>query len=308
MGDIRILDPRYATASEFKHHQSRPWPSSSASSSMYRNHHHHHHHHQQSNSRSAASSFCYRPLPLDNLHQWISPQEYNYVTASANGRLPGSIPNNSNKSTDYYYLTPLYRNSLGVPIQPPPQALQVSAVPPLPLPPSHHHHHHHPNSTMPPKMLMMQDRHNHHHGHHHRPSRNRSTKSSGSIGLEGRHSVPPCTCAIGRTRSLEDVRSEFSEWEEYSNVNGNRIARSSPKSNGMMMVKGYPGRRSMENLLEVDDDDRCVRSSPRVVRINNDENKSGKRRGSYMVRKIWFCCLQKESSRIFGLPFEYIIL
>ena len=213
MGDIRILDPRFGA--DLKHHH-RPWPS------VYRNH---------PPPASRPPSFCYRPVPLDTLTQWMGPpmpnahHDYNYVR-------------NPNKSAnDYYYLTPMYRNALPAPVQ------------------------------LPPSGMMMLDGHH----HHQRPSRQRSTKSSGSTG--GRHSVPPCTCSVGRTRSLEDVRSEMSEWEEYSDMNGNRVARGSPKSNGMNKINA---RRSMENLLEVEVEDkppRCTRNDKPIRR----------RAGSYMV-------------------------
>lgn len=202
---------------------------------------------------SRGPSFCYRPMPpLDTIpHQWMSPManhEYNY------GRMPAGA--GSSKGGDYYYLTPLYRNALPAPA---PQALPASY-------------------QIPPSPRMVMDQH-----HHQRPSRNRSTKSSGSAGM-GRHSVPPCTCAVGRTRSLEDVRSEMSEWEEYSDMNGNRI-RTSPKNN---VSKSRNGRRSMENLLEVDDDQEGgFPNGNKPPRHRNDrilDSKPGKRRGSYMVR------------------------
>ncbi|OXU28072.1 hypothetical protein TSAR_000155 [Trichomalopsis sarcophagae] len=240
MGDIRILDPRFGA--DMKHH--RPWPS------VYRNSH----------SSSRGPSFCYRPMPMDTLTQWMSPvpsHDYNYVPA----RVPGSGPN---KGGDYYYLTPLYRNAIA---PPPAQALPGFQVP-APV-------------AVSPRMMMLEQ------GggqqlHNHRPSRNRSTKSSGSAGMGGgRHSVPPCTCAVGRTRSLEDVRSEVSEWEEYNDMNGNRM-RTSPKSNGMS--KGHHGRRSMENLLEVDveENGRGFDNSMKPPRGHRVNEKSGKRRGSYM--------------------------
>lgn len=200
---------------------------------------------------SRGPSFCYRPMPpMEALPphphpQWIPNHEFNYGRGGAG----------SSKGGDYYYLTPLYRNALPAPA---PQALPAAYQ----IPPS-------------PRMIV---------DHHQRPSRNRSTKSSGSAGM-GRHSVPPCTCAVGRTRSLEDVRSEMSEWEEYSDMNGNRV-RSSPKHNGVS--KSRNGRRSMENLLEVDVDHdvgfQNGHKSPRHRHERILDNKPGKRRGSYMVR------------------------
>ena len=243
MGDIRILDPRFGA--DMKHH--RPWPS------IYRNH-----------SASRGPSFCYRPMPMDTLTQWVSPManhEYNYVPA----RVPGS---GSNKGGDYYYLTPMYRNALP---PPPPQAMPGFQVP-------------NPVAVSPRMMMVDQQQHQNQH-HYHRPSRNRSTKSSGSAGMGGRHSVPPCTCVVGRTRSLEDVRSEISEWEEYCDVNGNRL-RASPKSNGISKANG---RRSMENLLEVDVEEggRGFENGMKPLRNGRIHDKPGKRRGSYMVRAVF---------------------
>lgn len=216
------MDPRF----DLK--QSRPWPP------MYRNH-----------PTSRGPSFCYRPMPLDAMGQWMAPHlaDYNYVPA----RISAS---NSNKGRDYYYLAPLYRNGI-----PPPQAMSPLQLSPV---------------AVSPRMMMME------------PPRGRA-KSSGGL---CRSSVPPCTCSAGRTRSLEDVRSEVSEWEDYHDENGNHLQRKSPK-NGVCRQT----RRSMENLLDVETaeqhelnnfDERVGRSCRK-----QDEKKSekpGRRRGSYMVR------------------------
>ncbi|KAG7189547.1 hypothetical protein KM043_017236 [Ampulex compressa] len=228
MGDIRVLDPRMDPRFELK--QPRPWPP------MYRNH-----------PASRGPSFCYRPVPLDTLTQWIAPHipDYNYVPA----RISGANPN---KGRDYYYLAPLYRNAMP---PPPPQAMSPLQVSPV---------------GVSPRMMMVE-----------RPRAR--AKSSGGL---CRSSIPACTCSVGRTRSLEDVRSEVSEWEDYHDENGNRLQRNSPKS--------VPGcrqtRRSMENLLDVEASEKhglgtferadkgCRRSEERR------SEKPGKRRGSYMVR------------------------
>lgn len=225
MGDIRVLDPRVDPRFDLKQH--RPWPP------MYRNH-----------SSNRPPSYCYRPVPLDTLAQWITPHipDYNYV--------PTRVNPNPNKSRDYYYLTPLYRNALPPPPQPMPP-LQVSSVP------------------MPPGMMIME-----------RP-RGRA-KSSGGI---TRNSLPPCTCAVGRTRSLEDVRSEVSEWEDYHDENGNHLQRNSPKSVNACRQT----RRSMENLLDADVEERRGQSTfERINKIckkpeERRNDKPGRRRGSYMV-------------------------
>ncbi|XP_029160701.1 WD repeat-containing protein 47 isoform X5 [Nylanderia fulva] len=222
MGDIRVLDPRMDPRFDLKH---RPWPP------MYRNH-----------PNSRAPSYCYRPVPLDTLTQWITPHipDYNYVPAPR-------IPGNPNKARDYYYLAPLYRNAM----PPPPQAMSPVAMPPPP----------------PPGVMMME-----------RP-RGRA-KSSGGL---ARSSAPPCTCAIGRTRSLEDVRSEMSEWEDYHDENGNHLQRNSPKSVNVCRQV----RRSMENLLDVDTEERALNTFERIGKIcrrseERRNDKSGKRRGSYL--------------------------
>ncbi|XP_051172147.1 WD repeat-containing protein 47 isoform X6 [Leptopilina boulardi] len=227
MGDIRILDPRMDPrfGIDNKH---RPWPP------LYR-----------SPASSRGPSFCYRPVPMETLTQWITPvPEYNYV--------PARMPSNScNKGRDYYYLTPLYRNAMPPPAQ---------AMPPMQI----------SQMGMQPRLMLME-----------RP-RTRA-KSSGGSGGGGKGSAPPCTCSVGRTRSLEDVRSEISEWEEYHDENGNRI-RTSPK-NGVTKCN----RRSMENLLEVEGDESCLNGTGKSGKSNNkkiDERRSekcpGKRRGSYM--------------------------
>ncbi|XP_072757529.1 WD repeat-containing protein 47 isoform X5 [Anoplolepis gracilipes] len=226
MGDIRVLDPRMDPRFELKQH--RPWPP------MYRNH-----------PNSRAPSYCYRPVPLDTLAQWITPHipDYNYMPAPR-------ITGNPNKSRDYYYLAPLYRNAM----PPPPQAMSPLQVSPVAMPP-----------PPPPGMMMME--------------RRGRAKSSGGL----RSNVPPCTCAIGRTRSLEDVRSEMSEWDDYHDENGNHLQRNSPKSvNACRQI-----RRSMENLLDVDTEDRVLNTFERISKIcrrpeERRNDKSGKRRGSYM--------------------------
>ncbi|XP_026831169.1 WD repeat-containing protein 47 isoform X4 [Ooceraea biroi] len=224
MGDIRVLDPRIDPRFDLKQH--RPWPP------MYRNH-----------PNGRAPSYCYRPVPLDTLAQWITPHipDYNYVPAPR-------IPANPNKSRDYYYLAPLYRNAM----PPPPPAMSPLQVSPVAMP--------------PPGMMMME-----------RP-RGRA-KSSGGL----TRSVPPCTCAVGRTRSLEDVRSEVSEWDDYHDENGNHLQRNSPKGvNACRQV-----RRSMENLLDVDAEERALNTFERVGKFcrkseERKNDKSAKRRGSYM--------------------------
>ncbi|EFN71353.1 WD repeat-containing protein 47 [Camponotus floridanus] len=227
MGDIRVLDPRMDPRFELKQH--RPWPP------MYRNH-----------PNGRAPSYCYRPVPLDTLAQWITPHipDYNYVPAPR-------IAGNPNKSRDYYYLAPLYRNAM----PPPPQAMSPLQVSPVAMPP-----------PPPPGMMMME-----------RP-RGRA-KSSGGL----TRSVPPCTCTVGRTRSLEDVRSEMSEWDDYHDENGNHLQRNSPKSVNVCRQV----RRSMENLLDVDTEERALNTFERIGKIcrrseERRNDKSGKRRGSYM--------------------------
>lgn len=228
MGDIRVLDPRMDPRFDLKQH--RPWPP------MYRNH----------PNGGRAPSYCYRPMPLDTLAQWITPHipDYNYM--------PARIAPNLNKSRDYYYLAPLYRNAMPPPPQPLPPALQVSPV------------------ALPPGMMMME-----------RP-RGRA-KSSGGL---TRSSMPPCTCAVGRTRSLEDVRSEVSEWDDYHDENGNHLQRSSPKGVGAYR---QTTRRSMENLLDVDAEERALNTFERLAKVcrkseERRNDKHGRRRGSYMVR------------------------
>lgn len=226
------MDPRF----ELKQH--RPWPP------MYRNH--------PVNGRGAPT-YCYRPVPLDTLAQWITPHipEYNYMPAP---RMPG----NPNKSRDYYYLAPLYRNAMPPP--PPPQPMTPLQVSPVAIP--------------PPGMMLME-----------RPRGGRAKSSGGPT-----RSVPPCTCAVGRTRSLEDVRSEVSEWDDYHDENGNRLQRSSPK--GANVCRQV--RRSMENLLDVDAEERTLNTFERVGKFckRSDERrndaKSARQRGSYMVRAG--CC------------------
>lgn len=225
MGDIRVLDPRMDPRFDLKQH--RPWPP------MYRNH-----------PNQRAPSYCYRPVPLDTLAQWITPHipDYNYVPAPR-------IAGNPNKSRDYYYLAPLYRNAM----PPPPQAMSALQVSPMPPPPA--------------GMMLME-----------RP-RGRA-KSSGGL----TRSVPPCTCAVGRTRSLEDVRSEMSEWDDYHDENGNHLRRNSPKSVNVCRQI----RRSMENLLDVDAEERALNTFERIGKVcrrseERRNDKSGKRRGSYMV-------------------------
>lgn len=228
MGDIRVLDPRMDPRFDLK--QSRPWPP------MYRSH-----------PASRGPSFCYRPLPMDAMTQWMTPHmaDYNYVQA----RMGGS---NTSKGRDYYYLTPLYRNAM-----PPPQAMSPLQVPPV---------------AVSPRMMMMGPQ-----------SR---TKSSGGL---CRSTVPPCTCSVGRTRSLEDVRSEASEWEDYHDENGNHLQRKSPKNGGV----SKQARRSMENLLDVETSE--LQEQTTFERNGKgckktDERRSerpGRRRGSYMVCLIF---------------------
>lgn len=227
MGDIRVLDPRMDPRFDLK--QSRPWPP------MYRSH-----------PATRGPSFCYRPMPMDAMTQWVTPHiaDYNYVPT----RISAS---NSNKGRDYYYLAPLYRNAI-----PPPQAMSPLQVPPV---------------AVSPRMMMMEPR-------------NR-TKNSGGL---CRSSVPPCTCSVGRTRSLEDVRSEVSEWEDYHDENGNHLQRKSPKNGGACRQV----RRSMENLLDVETAEQHeLNTFERIGRTcrKPDERRNerpGRRRGSYMV--CWF--------------------
>ena len=224
MGDIRILDPRMDPrfVGDPKH---RPWPT------VYRNH-----------PTSRGPSFCYRPIPIETLTQWVSPHvashEYNYMQQRI-----------GTKGRDYYYLAPMYRNAM----PPPPPALTGLQVPPV---------------AIGPRMMIME--------------KPRSRTKSSSNGA-GRSSVPPCTCSVGRTRSLEDVRSEMSEWEEYNDENGNRV-----KAGSKNRLRHT--RRSMENLLEVEN--QCGANYNGLVkspngRVNKDDDrrndKCTRRRGSYMV-------------------------
>lgn len=212
MGDLRIMDPRMDP--RFTDAKHRGWPP------MYRT------------PPSRGPSFCYRPVPVEPMPQWIPQHDYNYFPAP---RMP------QNKGRDYYYLTPLYRNAM------PPPPIQIPAM------------------GISPKMMVMQDG----------GVRGRTRGSSG----QGRHSVPPCTCSVGRTRSLEDVRSEVSEWEEYNDENGNNLP---------VIKNGLHGRRSMENLLDVDGREKFDKSGKldRIDESNDKVNgiKSPRRRGSYMVR------------------------
>ncbi|XP_043248916.1 WD repeat-containing protein 47 isoform X3 [Colletes gigas] len=224
MGDIRVLDPRMDPRFDLK--QTRPWPP------MYRNH-----------PTSRGPSFCYRPVPLDAMAQWMTPHmaDYNYLPA----RVGSSNPN---KGRDYYYLAPLYRNAM-----PPPQALSPLQVSPV---------------ACTPRMMMME------------PHRGRAKSSGGHC----RSTAPPCTCSVGRTRSLEDVRSEVSEWEDCHDENGNHLQRKSSKNGGVYRQV----RRSMENLLDVDaNEPHEMTTFERIGRgcRKQDEKKNekpGKRRGSYM--------------------------
>lgn len=221
-----MLDPRMDPRFDLK--QSRPWPP------MYRNH-----------PTSRGPSFCYRPVPLDAMAQWMTPHlpDYNYMPA----RLGGSNPN---KGRDYYYLAPLYRNGI-----PPPQGISPLQMSPV---------------AVSPRMMMME------------APRGRAKSSGGHC----RSSVPPCTCSVGRTRSLEDVRSEVSEWEDFHDENGNHLQRKSPKN----AASYRQVRRSMENLLDVESAEQREPSTfERVARScrkpdDKKNDKSGKRRGSYMVR------------------------
>ncbi|XP_017881854.1 uncharacterized protein LOC108625981 [Ceratina calcarata] len=229
MGDIRVLDPRMDPRLDMK--QPRPWPP------MYRSH------------PARGPSFCYRPMPLEAMAQWMAPHmpDYNYV--------PARMSANSNKGRDYYYLAPLYRNAM-----PPPQAMSPLQVPPV---------------AVSPRMMIMEPR-----------SR---TKSSGG---HCRSSAPPCTCSMGRTRSLEDVRSEISEWEDFHDENGNHLQGKSSK-NGVSRQT----RRSMENLLDVETAEqhelntfeRVGRNCRKVEDRRNE--KPGRRRGSYMVCRLLYILL-----------------
>lgn len=200
-------------------------------------------------------SFCYRPVALDAMApQWIAPHVADYNYVPA--RLSAA---NSNKGRDYYYLAPLYRNAM-----PPPQPmspLQLSSV------------------AVSPRMMMMDAR--------------GRTRSSAAL-CRGNGQAPACTCSVGRTRSLEDVRSEASEWEDNQDENGNHLQRKSSKNGGMCRQ----GRRSMENLLDVETADRVhelntfdSRVGGRGCRKTEDERRNerpGRRRGSYMVCWIHF--------------------
>lgn len=143
----------------------------------------------------------------------------------------------ANKNRDYYYLTPMYRNGA------PPSPAMPLQPPPLAL----------------ASRMMIMDK-----------SRSKTKSSS-----NGRSSVPPCTCSVGRTRSLEDVRSEVSEWEEFNDENGNRV------KNSKNCFRN--SRRSMENLLEVED--QCGRKKDGTGSRERREGKNecSRRRGSYMV-------------------------
>lgn len=196
-------------------------------------------------------SFCYRPVPLDAM----APQWIPPHVAEYNYVPARMSAASSNKGRDYYYLAPLYRNAI-----PPPQPmspLQLSSV------------------AVSPRMLMMDAR--------------GRTRSSAAL---CRGNAPACTCSsVGRTRSLEDVRSEASEWEDYQDENGNHLQRKSSKNGGNMCRQG---RRSMENLLDVETTGERVHelntfdrvAGGRGCRKQEDERRNerpGRRRGSYMV-------------------------
>lgn len=222
------MDPRFG--GDPKH---RPWPA------MYRNH-----------PGSRVSSFCYRPVAIEALPQWLGPMpppppDYNY------------LPRMPNKGRDYYYLAPLYRNAMP---PPPPAAMQV---PPMGMPPN--------------RMVLME-----------RPRGNRAKSSGQSAGHISSVASPPCTCIVGRTRSLEDVRSEMSEWEDYNN-NVENDSRTPSSKNGMRN-----GRKSMENLLDVDvidGDSICYETKDKMRCCKKPEcyrkDRSSRRRGSYMVGFCW---------------------
>ncbi|XP_015608710.1 WD repeat-containing protein 47 isoform X4 [Cephus cinctus] len=191
------------------------------------------------NSPSRGPSFCYRPMLPV---EPISQWLPPHLSSHDYNYLPTRMP--GNKGRDYYYLTPLYRNAM-----PPPPAGQPLQVPAMGL---------------SPRMMLTEG------------ARTRAAKSSGG---HGRSSLPPCTCSVGRTRSLEDVRSEISEWEDYNDENGNHV------------TTGHKGRmqsrRSMENLLEVEGTrdvnfERCGKSDL-VQKFEGKRNaRLGRRRGSYM--------------------------
>ncbi|CAG5081411.1 Similar to Wdr47: WD repeat-containing protein 47 (Mus musculus) [Cotesia congregata] len=225
MGDIRILDPRMDPrfGGDFK---PRPWPA------MYRNY------------PARGPSFCYRPVPIETLTQWIAPHlphDYNYNVIP-----PGIRPKKGREmgTRDYYYLGPMYQNALPPPNGPSGPGLQMA-----------------PMTMAPPRMMLMEGK-----------SRN-GTKTSSSNGA-GRSSVP-CTCSVGRTRSLEDVRSEVVEWEEYSDENGNRV-KGNPKAHGKHT------RRSMENLLDVDNSCSTTFNRKSCGGKSRQEGRDCRRRGSYM--------------------------
>lgn len=156
-----------------------------------------------------------------------------------------------NKGRDYYYFAPMYRNA--VPMPPPGGPLQVA-----------------PMGLAPPRMMLVE-----------RPkAKGKSSREKSREPLG-----PPCTCVVGRTRSLEDVRSEVSEWEDLNNnvENGKRTANSSRT--------GIGSRKSMENLLDVDvidGDSICFEGSERRRACKKMEccggEKGSRRRGSFMVR------------------------
>lgn len=198
----------------------------------------------RSTGSSRGPSFCYRPVPV--------PLETltQWITPLPEyNYMPARIQSNtSNKGRDYYYLTPMYRNAMPPPTQ---------TLPPMQG----------PQMGMSPRLMLME-----------RP-RTRA-KSSGGI---GRNSVPPCTCAVGRARSLEDVRSEISEWDEYHDENGNRI-----KTNPKTRITRC-NRKSMENLLDANVVDSNFEGTgksgkSRKIEDRRSEKCHGKRRGSYMVR------------------------
>ncbi|KAK0177724.1 hypothetical protein PV328_001744 [Microctonus aethiopoides] len=252
MGDIRILDPRMDPrfGSDLKLH--RPWPSA-----MYRNY-----------PASRAPSFCYRPMPLDTLTQWMSPHiiphDYNYAPAPIRPKKSGR---------DYYYLAPMYQNALPPPPQSPPSTGQLGPVGTMPLQVSQ-------MAGLRPRMMLMDK------------PRNFNTKTLSSNGGPGKNSIPSCTCSIGRTRSLEDVRSDVIEWEEYNDENGNRIKSNGSNGSNVGMKNGirYNTRRSMENLLEVDDycatncgQERTNSGGRKFIKQQEDINRNcSRRRGSYM--------------------------
>ncbi|XP_034839253.1 WD repeat-containing protein 47 isoform X3 [Maniola hyperantus] len=170
-------------------------------------------------SRQAQPNFYFRPPdPMDPRNFKTSSSKVStYSDFSAMSAY-------SNKSRDYYFLSPSYR-SAGAPTPSNHADLYVSRERPRQI--------RHPNTTHP------------HTAHPNTSNPNTSHPNTS----------PACPC--NRSRSMEDVRTEVvTEWED-DDENGNRIVapatkfnRTSYKANTTFEKQNYLTRHSMENLVD----------------------------------------------------------